>query len=148
MASTKEINEPLDQQPKGFIVYPDYLYTIWAELTDAEIGQTIRALSEYCLTGIRHNGEYFGHDRAVTTAYNTMIRNQDINFSKYQKRVAANRVNGQKGGRPRKADQSRQGITRSEDLNSKMLSNIINKKKETAADPDTEPASDPKAQCI
>lgn len=81
----------------NFIVYAE-LETQTATLSDAQLGQLLRAMFAY-----NRGEEPALSDPVVSTAFSFVRSSMDRNREKWEKTAQRNRENGKKGGRPPKA---------------------------------------------
>lgn len=81
---------------KGFILYRNYIEPV-NQMSDEQAGQLFKAVLAY-VNGL----EVPKLDASAVTAFYFIKSNLDMDSAKYEKRCAANRENGKKGGRPRK----------------------------------------------
>ena len=81
----------------GFILYRSHYESI-SQLTDEQLGRLLRLLFQWQIEGkIEKDPE-----GVVNMAASFIINQFKVDRAKYQERCEMNRVNGQKGGRPRK----------------------------------------------
>lgn len=79
-------------------LYLDYAKTL-APFSDAERGRLMTAMLNYAASG--KEPEFFGSERYIWPFLQGQI---DRDKKNYAERCARNRINGAKGGRPRKTD--------------------------------------------
>ncbi len=81
---------------KTFIVYSDWEDKL-SLLSDEELGKIFRYIFKYVKTGSIPKMK-----RELLMIFNILKYDLDKNFEQYQKRCEANKINGKKGGRPKK----------------------------------------------
>ena len=87
---------------ESFILYTSY-YALIEGLTDAQLGQLLRAIFIYA-----RNGEQIQLDPVVRMAFAFIVDDIKRNQVKYQEKVERWRANGKKGGRPKKNQEENQ----------------------------------------
>ena len=80
----------------GFLIYNDYKETL-SMLTDEEVGKLFRAIFDYEIDKVTPN-----LDKTVLMAFNFIKNDLDRNTNHYNSICERNRINGVKGGRPKK----------------------------------------------
>ena len=80
----------------GFLIYNDYKETL-SMLSDEELGKLIRVIFEYEI-----NDTIPKLNPAMMMAFNFIKVDLDRSNNNYEIRCEKNRINGIKGGRPRK----------------------------------------------
>lgn len=96
------------------------LYCSWADiiddLSDEEAGQLFKALFAYV-----NNSEMpdFRRGSGLAIAFKSIVKQIDVNLKKYTMRCETNRLNGAKGGRPKRATLTTDKTQKTERLFSK-----------------------------
>ena len=86
---------------ESFVIYNSFYKPI-SRLTDEQLGRIFRALFRYNI------GEEQQIDADIEMAFEFFKNQIERDRKRYQKRVEANRVNGKKGGRPKKETEETQ----------------------------------------
>ena len=87
---------------ESFILFREH-EEIFQSLTDKQAGQLIKAIFKY-----EETRELPNMDKTVKVAFIPIKQLLDKNYDKYLEKCEQNRVNGKKGGRPRKPKETEQ----------------------------------------
>tara|TARA_B100001250_G_scaffold296009_1_gene257537 strand:- start:201 stop:755 length:555 start_codon:yes stop_codon:yes gene_type:complete len=87
----------LNSERPSFLIYKADYDSI-KNLSDQNLGKLFRAIYEY------HNGRELKLEPEVQMALNFLKKQFQLDHIKWEKKVAAQRANGKKGGRPKNSD--------------------------------------------
>lgn len=99
------VNDNTSSRRKTCIVYFDWRERFFPALEDDEIGQLFRAILDYSADGVMPD---FKRGSALNAVFMAIKVTLDDDLQSYETVCERNRVNGQKGGRPRKTKETQQ----------------------------------------